>query len=241
MQEIIFTDWFHPSTVARDAKRHEARAAAKAKTKSVVDNMTDGEKRILLMKMRYEARREAEIERSNLRHMMVERPLVEVETREQRSRRQEAEKEEQRQQQAERDRASKDRQMRELRRHELRLARAQQNNNGPAIDWGELLQSIAEGFAGLVDRVEALEAAVEELQGTTNGASKRLDFLSAKSQSGSEQSGRQIAVLEKNLEEQKDLVRDLRTDCRILQGHINALNNRPQELPIQVIREIIER
>jgi hypothetical protein len=97
------------------------------------------------------------------------------------------------------------------------------------------LDSVSTRLDALSFRVEGLEARVDS---TAIAASKRADVLSAKAQSRDEKNSRQVTVLEKKLEQERDLVRDVKADLRMLQARVDAIANRPEPQPPQELREL---
>jgi hypothetical protein len=141
---------------------------------------------------------------------------------------------------AEADRAAE---LTEQRRHELAVARSwgKAAAEANAVVDADVLTAISTALTGLLNRVEVLEQKVEALNGTTSAAARRVDALSAKTRTGDEKKGRQVAVLERKLEDQRDVTRDLQVEIKTLKARITALSNKPQELPVQVIREVCYR
>jgi len=126
----------------------------------------------------------------------------------------------------------------EARRHEITVARSWGRAAAEAnsvVD-AETLNAIGDTLSKILTRIERLEKKADALQSESKTAGKRLDILSAKEKSGSERSGRQIAVLERKLEDQKDLIYDLRTEIRILKAQVNK-PQQEQLLPIHVIHD----
>jgi chromosome segregation ATPase len=122
-------------------------------------------------------------------------------------------------------------QRREERQHEVALAKATGKAAAEAntvIDTDTLL-AISTALNALVQRLERVEQQVAALQGEVNGAARRLDSLSAKTRTGGERSSRQVAVLERKLEDQKDLTTDLRSEVRVLRAQVNAVEKKPAE------------
>jgi hypothetical protein len=119
----------------------------------------------------------------------------------------------------------------EQRRHEVNVARswgraAAQANS--VID-ADTLTAISDALTSLVRRLEIVERKVDALQDGANGMGRRLDALSAKAKSGGERSGRQVAVLERKLEDQRDLTADLRSEVRVLRAKLGAVEKKPQQ------------
>jgi hypothetical protein len=123
------------------------------------------------------------------------------------------------------------------RKHEIAVAKSWGRAAAEAnsIVDAEVLNAISDALSGILTRLERLERKADAQQSGAVNTEKRLDILSAKEKSSNERSNRQIAVLERKLEAQNDLIRDLRTEVRILKSQMNKPQQ--EQLPIHVIHD----
>lgn len=119
-------------------------------------------------------------------------------------------------------------------------------------DLVETLRATGEALNSLVDRCEALEARAKVLDGVSAkleslvfrvenlearvdsaaiAAAKRADVLSAKAQARDDKNCMQTSILEEKFEQERDLVRDLKADLRMLQGRVDDLASKPPPQP----------
>ena len=190
-----------------------------------------------IQQQREDAKQKAWYARVGLRRRLENQP-VEVESKDDRWRREAEEKAAREAASRHREKADHDTELAEARKHELNVARSWGRAAAEAnsvVD-AEMLSAISDALSGILTRLERLEKKADALQSESKTAGKRLDILSAKEKSGSERSGRQIAVLERKLEDQKDLIYDLRTEIRILKAQVNK-PQQEQLLPIHVIHD----
>ena len=157
----------------------------------------------------------------------LEDPTIQVEGRNERWQREAEERaarEAEHHEHQEADRAAK---LTEARKHEISVARSwgKAAAEANAVVDESLLEAINSVLTKLLDRVENLEANVRDLGTTAAAVSKRIDALSGRAKSGSERTGRQLAILERKLQDQHDFARDLKTDLRLLKA---KLANRPE-------------
>jgi len=125
----------------------------------------------------------------------------------------------------------------EARKHELNVARswgraAAEANN--IVD-AEVLNAISDALSGILTRLERLERKADAQQSGAATTVKRLDILSAKEKSSNQRSNRQIAILERKLDDDREQIRDLRTTVSILKAQVNK--PQPEPSPIHVIHE----
>jgi chromosome segregation ATPase len=208
--------------------RQQVTASGSGEARVVV--MREATEMIDVWQERRSARNAAWYAKTGLRRRLEQQP-IQVEDRNARQRREAEERamrEAEAAHEAEADRAAE---LTEARRHELSVARSWGRAAAEAnsvVD-ADVLTAISNALTGLLNRVEALEQKVEALNGTTSAAAGRIDALSGKMKSGSDRSGRQIAVCERKLEDQKDFTADLRTEVRVLRAQVNALSKQSQE------------
>jgi chromosome segregation ATPase len=179
---------------------------------------------------RRDARNASWYARTNLRRRLEQEP-VQVEDKNERWRREAEEQAAREAEHHERQEADRAAELTEQRRHEVNVARswgraAAQANAVIDLD---TLTAISDTLNSLVRRLEIVEQKAEALRGEVNGAARQLNALSAKTRTGSERSGRQVAVLERKLEDQKDLTTDLRSEVRVLRAKLSAMSKQPAE------------
>ena len=188
-----------------------------------------------IQQQREDARQKSWYARVGLRRRLENQP-VEVESQDDRWRREIEEQEARNAASRRREEAHHETAIAEARKHELNVARswgraAAEANN--VVD-AEVLNAIGDALSGILTRLERLERKTSAQQSGAVNTEKRLDILSAKEKSSNERSGRKIAVLERKLEDQKDLIRDLTTEIRILKAQVNK---QPEPMPIHVIHD----
>jgi hypothetical protein len=116
---------------------------------------------------------------------------------------------------------------RAARRAERQASTTNGNGLGGDIDWGEILAAISAGFNGLADRVEALEAKVEELEtGATNAVTndKRFDVRLTRADSLREREVRTLRETSAGVRSELDA---LRLELRLLAA--NLMKREPQQ------------
>jgi hypothetical protein len=121
-------------------------------------DMTAGQRSLYIREQRERAAKEASYSRIDLRHT--------VETQIDRERREIAETEARRAEERRREKA-------EQRAHEIELARLA--NGG--MNWGEVLQDIADALSGLLDRVQSLEERLDVLDNGDSNAKQNLKLV----------------------------------------------------------------
>jgi hypothetical protein len=166
-----------------------------------------------------------------------ELPLPPIESKDERWRREAKEQETRAAVSRYREKADQEAKLAEARKHELNVARSWGRAAAEAnsvVD-AEMLSAIGDALSGILSRLERLERKADAQQSGAANTSKRLDLMSAREKSVDERRGRQVATLEKKLEAQTDLIRDLRTEIRILKSQVNK--PQPEQLPIHVIHE----
>jgi hypothetical protein len=121
-------------------------------------------------------------------------------------------------------------------------------------DMTEVLKAISQALDSLTDRCESLEARAKSLDdtvkkldvvsfrvenlesrvdSTTIAAAKRADVISAKAQARDDKNGAHVTVLERKFEQERDLLRELKTDVRMLQGRVDDLASKPAPQPLE--------
>jgi hypothetical protein len=192
---------------------------------------------------RQQAKNEAWYARAGLRRRLEEHPTVQVEDRSARWHQRAEETAEARDAEKNRRRHVVERQRREERQHEIALARAtgKAAAEANAVIDADTLLAISNTLNALVRRLEAVEQKAEALRGEVSGASRQLNSLSAKTKSADERKGRQVAVLERKVDDHKDLVNDLRTEVRILKAQVRMKPQQQEPREIQVIKETVYR
>jgi chromosome segregation ATPase len=181
-----------------------------------------------LPKLREEARRKLFYARSDLRRRL-ENQTVPVESQDDRWIKEIRERERREAISHYQEKADAEAKIAEARRHELTVARSWGRAAAEAnsIVDTEVLNAIGDTLSKILTRLEKLERTVDALQNSSTDVGKRLNVLSEKEKSFDERRGRQVATLERKLETQKDLVRDLATEIRLLK----AQANKPQPEP----------
>jgi hypothetical protein len=191
---------------------------------------------ISIQQQREEARKRAWYARAGLRRRL-ENQTVEAESQDDRWRREAHERAVSEAASRRREEADHDAEIAEARRHEIAVARSWGRAAAEAnsvVD-AETLNAIGEALSGILSRLERLEKKVDAQQSSASATGKRLDILSTKEKSSNERSGRKIAILERKLEDQKDLIRDLTTEIRILKSQVNK--PQPEPSPIHIIHD----
>jgi hypothetical protein len=191
---------------------------------------------------RRDARNAAWYAKTGLRRRLEQQP-IQVEDRNARQRREAEERSEREAEAAHEAEADRAAELTEARRHELAVARSwgKAAAEANAVIDADTLVAISNALNSLVARVEALEEKVESLSGAAADTGRRVDAISAKTKTGDEKKGRQLSIMERKLQDQHDFSRELKTDLRLLKAKLNALSNKPQELPVQVIKETVYR
>jgi hypothetical protein len=187
-----------------------------------------------IQQQREEAKQRAWYARVGLRRRL-ENQTVPVESKDDRWRREAEEKEAREAASRAREKSAHDIEIAEARKHELNVARSwgRAAAEANAVVDVDVLNAISDALSGILTRLERLEKKATALQSESNDVEKRLKILSVKEKSSNDRGNRQIAILEKKLEAQTDLIRDLRTEVRILK-------NKPQQqeqLPIHIIHD----
>jgi hypothetical protein len=179
---------------------------------------------------RRDARNAAWYARTGLRRRMEQEP-IQVEDRNERWRREAEERTAREAEHHEHQEADRAAEITEARRHELAVARSwgRAAAEANAVIDADTLLAISNTLNALLRRLEIVEQKVDALQDGANGMGRRLDSLSAKTKTGSERSGRQVAVLERKFEDQKDLTTDLRSEVRVLRAKVSAMGKQPSE------------
>jgi hypothetical protein len=187
--------------------------------------------------LREEARRKLFYAKSGLRRRLEKNQTVEVESQDDRWRREAEEQEARDAASRRREEDKRATELAEARRHEITVARSWERAAAEAnnvVD-AETLNAIGDTLSKILTRIERLEKKVDALQSSSTDVEKRLNVLSARDKSGDERRGRQVAVLERKLDDQKDLIRDLTTEICILKSQTNK--PQPEPMPIHVIHD----
>jgi hypothetical protein len=184
-----------------------------------------------IQEQREDAKRKAWYARVGLRRRLEEHP-VEVESKDDRWRKEAAEQKIVEAAYRHCEKVDREDAIAEARKHELNVARswgraAAKANN--IVD-DEVLSAIGDALSGILSRLERLERKADAQQSGAANTSKRLNVMSARERSVDERRGRQVAALERKLEAQKDLIRDLTTEIRLLKAQVNQ--PRPEPAPI---------
>jgi hypothetical protein len=192
---------------------------------------------------RQQAKNEAWYARTNLRRRLEENPTVQVESKSERWLQKARQAAAAKSAGEYRDMRVKERQLQEQREHEIELAKAtgRAAAQANAVVDADTLTAISDALNSLVRRLEIVEERVESLSGAAADTGRRVDAVSAKLKSADEKKGRQVATIERQAADQKDLVHDLKTEVRVLRAKVHAVENKPQQQETQVIREVVYR
>ena len=174
-------------------------------------------------KLREEARRKLFYARSGLRRRL-ENQTVPVESQDDRWIREIKERETREAVLRYREKSAQEDAIAEARRHEISVARswgkAAAEATNSVVDV-ETLNAIGDTLSKILNRIERLEKKADAQQSGAATTEKRLDVLSAREKSFDERRSRQVATLERKLENQNNLIYELRTEVRLLKAQMN--------------------